>query len=380
MAATVSPTVVAIMAAPKGYVLDFENPQRKGDTVGYWVAGVGMVLSFFFLCMRVYIKGWVKRKFDLADACYVLAWAFGITVQSILIHLWAVKAQGVHAYEIPVHRYNYFSIMIMIASLLYVPCLGLAKVSLLLCYHQFALGKVFKFMVYAVMVVVVGYSFAIIIALIFPCVPIAKNWDITITKGTCLNRAAIYIATAAVNIATDVTLLLLPIPIVVTLQMRRMRKVSVVFVFALGSMTCITSIIRLVGILPMLVNPDQTWAVSVPCIWICVEANLVIICGSFPTLRLFFNHVAPKSIGESGSGSNSQSWRKNTGPQTISSQVLRERMSSRLTYGRMTGGDKDTEMDTMWENNRKTQRANDDGGSETAILQTKTTTIEYSAA
>ena len=67
MAATVSPTVVAIMAAPKGYVLDFENPQRKGDTVGYWVAGVGMVLSFFFLCMRVYIKGWVKRKFDLAD-------------------------------------------------------------------------------------------------------------------------------------------------------------------------------------------------------------------------------------------------------------------------------------------------------------------------
>ena len=126
--------------------------------------------------------------------------------------------------------------MIMIASLLYVPCLGLAKVSLLLCYHQFALGKVFKFMVYAVMVVVVGYSFAIIIALIFPCVPIAKNWDITITKGTCLNRAAIYIATAAVNIATDVTLLLLPIPIVVTLQMRRMRKVSVVFVFALGSM------------------------------------------------------------------------------------------------------------------------------------------------
>lgn len=33
-----------------------------------------------------------------------------------------------------------------------------------------------------------------------------------------------------------------------------------------------------------------------------VEANLVIICGSLPTLRKFFRHVAPKIIGESTYG------------------------------------------------------------------------------
>lgn len=126
--------------------------------------------------------------------------------------------------------------MIMTASVLYVPCLALAKFSLLLFYHQLSPIRWFKTAVYILMAVVVGYSSAIIFALIFPCNPIAKNWDITITHGTCINRAAIYIATAVVNIATDVMLLILPIPIIVHLQMPTMQKIGVVFIFTLGSM------------------------------------------------------------------------------------------------------------------------------------------------
>jgi len=126
--------------------------------------------------------------------------------------------------------------MIMTASVLYVPCLGLSKFSLLLFYHQLSPIRWFKTFVYILMAVVVGYSSTIIFALIFACNPIAKNWDITITKGTCINRAAIYIATAVVNIATDVMLLILPIPMIFHLQMPTMQKVGVVFIFTLGSM------------------------------------------------------------------------------------------------------------------------------------------------
>lgn len=125
----------------------------------------------------------------------------------------------------------------MSASVLYVPCLGLAKLSLLLSYYRLSPIKWFKTAVSILMLVVLGYSFAIIFALIFACKPIAKNWDVTIMKGTCINKAAIYIATAIVNIATDVTLLLLPIPMIAVLQMHLMQKLVVVIVFALGSLS-----------------------------------------------------------------------------------------------------------------------------------------------
>ncbi len=56
------------MKAPPGYVIDFAHPQRKGDNIGYWVSGVGLVLSFIFLSMQVYIKAGIARKFNLADS------------------------------------------------------------------------------------------------------------------------------------------------------------------------------------------------------------------------------------------------------------------------------------------------------------------------
>jgi len=110
----------------------------------------------------------------------------------------------------------------------------------------------------------------------------------------------------------------------------------------------------------------------------CVEANLVIICSSLPTLRLFFRHVAPRFIGEHGGGnSNSQSWRNHPGLQTISNK--RKNLSSNLTYGRMGDGDDDLEMNTTWVvSQKRDESADNDESSEKAILQTKTTTLEYS--
>lgn len=56
------------MEAPPGYVVNFAHPQRKGFSIGYWVSGVGLVLSFIFLSMRVYIKAAIARNFNLADS------------------------------------------------------------------------------------------------------------------------------------------------------------------------------------------------------------------------------------------------------------------------------------------------------------------------
>jgi hypothetical protein len=93
----------------------------------------------------------------------------------------------------------------MVASILYVPCLGFAKISILLLYHRLSKLVWFKICVYIVIGIVGSYSLGIIVALIFPCNPIAMNWDLSITEGKCIDKAGIYLATAAVNVITDVS-------------------------------------------------------------------------------------------------------------------------------------------------------------------------------
>lgn len=63
-------------------------------------------------------------------------------------------------------------------------------------------------------------------------------------------------------------LLLLPIPTVVGLQMSTRQKVGLLGLFAIGSVTLVTSIVRLVLLLPSLSNPDQSWSLAEGCLWV----------------------------------------------------------------------------------------------------------------
>lgn len=55
-------------------------------------------------------------------------------------------------------------------------------------------------------------------------------------------------------------------------------------------------------ILPtLLTSTDPSWDVAYASMLVVVESNLIIICGTLPTLRKFVRHVAPKLIDEGSS-------------------------------------------------------------------------------
>ncbi|KAH7053393.1 hypothetical protein B0J12DRAFT_718522 [Macrophomina phaseolina] len=372
---------------PPGYRVDFDHPARKGDVTGYWVFAIGLVVAFMFLLMRLYTKICVSRSFVIDDACIVLSFVrrrplFVLTNFSLThsLDMWQNEIQG----------------LIMCASVLYAPAQGFAKFSLLLFYRRLAPFKWFQVAIYIVMFVVFAYTLGIMFSLIFPCRPIVSNWDVTVT-GKCISKTGIYIATAVINIATDIALLVLPIPVLARLQMPLLEKAALIAMFSIGSMTCITSIVRLVLLLPMLTDLDQTWAVSIPCVWILVEANLVVICGCLPIVRKFARHVAPKLFSESSSGRKSGGYagrgKRSFDFQTIGSKRSRP-LGSRNKKGKMdysnielnstwAGGD-DTVAEAEAEGAERggssqggRRTAWSDGGSETCIVETKTTVVEY---
>ncbi|KIW03028.1 uncharacterized protein PV09_05682 [Verruconis gallopava] len=327
MSATPSSTIVALVPAPSGYHVDFEHPQRRGIPAAYWVTGVGLVISTMFLAMRLYTKIRIVREFKAEDL---------------------LNYRQVHIWEESIAQYNEFSVMVIASASLYLICQGLAKFSLLLFYYRMSRLRWFITLSIITMVVVVGYNVATILALIFACNPIAKAWNATITEGSCVNRGALYLSVAISNISTDMILLVMPIPLVWRLQMPRAQKFGLVFIFVIGSMTFITSIVRLVLLLPTLTTVDQPWAIALPGMWVAIEANLIIVCCSFPALRVFARHFVPKWIGEYGSNRSRPTYNAQSGTKSNPTQFaskLQDKMRSRSSYGRMDFSETNTDVE-----------------------------------
>jgi hypothetical protein len=83
------------------------------------------------------------------------------------------------------------------------------------------------------MVVVVLYGIATTFATTFQCTPVSRAWDKTI-PGTCINITAFWYANAGYSIATDVIILILPMPVIWGLRLRKAQKIGLMGVFALG--------------------------------------------------------------------------------------------------------------------------------------------------
>ena len=109
-----------------------------------------------------------------------------------------------------------------------------AKLSILSFYLRLSPHRKFRIMVYVVLAVVVLYCVVGSFEFLFACRPIARYWDFTITYGSCINWTIVYFTNGAVNTATDIAILALPIAMLRRLHIPRMQKIGLIAIFMTG--------------------------------------------------------------------------------------------------------------------------------------------------
>lgn len=82
-------------------------------------------------------------------------------------------------------------------------------------------------------IAIVGFYIATFFATLFACDPWKKN-IYPIIPGKCINKYAIAVASAALNILVDVAACIMPLKEVVKLKISRSDKIQVIAVFAAG--------------------------------------------------------------------------------------------------------------------------------------------------
>ncbi|OAG05885.1 uncharacterized protein CC84DRAFT_1090992, partial [Paraphaeosphaeria sporulosa] len=112
------------------------------------------------------------------------------------------------------------------------------KLSILLGYHDFFFVITwFVRCVYVVKGLTVLLFLANIIGLLAGCSPIQYNWDTSIPGGHCgITRSQSFYLSGALNLALDIIIVVLPLPVIWTLRVSGLRKLGISLMFSLGAM------------------------------------------------------------------------------------------------------------------------------------------------
>lgn len=128
--------------------------------------------------------------------------------------------------------------------ILYRWTIALTQQSILLLYRRIFDTNRFKFRVLcrALFGYVTLYAISSIAVTVFECTPIALEWDKSL-PGSCINFPAFWHANGVHNLLSDLAILLLPMPVIHTLNLPLPRKVGLMAVFALGLLYVFSSLL-----------------------------------------------------------------------------------------------------------------------------------------
>lgn len=146
------------------------------------------------------------------------------------------------------------------------------------------------------------YCVASVTATIFQCSPVEKAFNKNL-PGTCIDNTRFWYANAGFSIATDVVILLIPMPLVHQLQIPKVQKIALVLVFALGGFVVITSCLRVTTIDIIANTTDITYDIS-STMWTIIEPNVAVICACLPMVRPLIVRIFPKFMSKKSSGTN----------------------------------------------------------------------------
>ncbi|KAK3358448.1 hypothetical protein B0T24DRAFT_130275 [Lasiosphaeria ovina] len=302
---TTQPDYPGMLPPPPGVTPNITDPESIGWKLV--VAGVVCpVIALVFWTLRVYTARRILRKFHLDDWLITasLILAIGLSIVDISQTKYGM---GVHMWEVTPSDFQHSIIVGLPASIFYNLSTLCVKASILFFYLRFAAAnQAFRVTVYALLFVVAGYSLNAAFSFLYLCTPIHKLWDLA-TPGSCVDLYSAFLASAAINAATDVAILLLPSWLLWPLRLHWRHKVAVSLVMMTGGFVCAVSFFRLASIPLGKDNMDTTWQYCINNIWCLVELYVGIVCACLPCLKPFVKEHFPSifSASPDSDGNNS---------------------------------------------------------------------------
>ncbi|KAH7246546.1 hypothetical protein BKA59DRAFT_455584 [Fusarium tricinctum] len=206
----------------------------------------------------------------------------------VIAHVFIVKAQGKHTSLLTSEQrrtmplkeqelWIYGSKIFLVGFYSYAAIVWSLKVNMLFFYKRVVRGLWVEKFVQPAMGFVLASAVAVILTFTLTCRPFHKLWQVYPDPGWLCepqNKATFY-TVLVLNIATDLCILLIPIPVVLSMQASIVRKLGLILLFSLGIFCILAAILRVVLIFA--VNQQ-----GVSAMWSMREDFVAIFVGQAP--------------------------------------------------------------------------------------------------
>ncbi|CAI6336801.1 unnamed protein product [Periconia digitata] len=181
-----------------------------------------------------------------------------------------------------------------VGAVFYIAVIGLLKACVILFYLDIFSTAYprFRTAAHTILAYITLNTLILVFLTIFACRPIATFWNRDI-KGKCLDIPAIGYAVGVSAIVQDIILLVLPLTVIGSLSMDRLRKISAGFLFSIGAFGCIATVLRLHTNPYIKVSLDPTWDYASGMIWVELEVCAIYVCISLPSIRILVVRLLP---------------------------------------------------------------------------------------
>jgi fucose permease len=217
------------------------------------------------------------------------------------------KGLGLHGDSIPATWWTSLLVAEYAAIVLYNPAVMAAKTSILLLYLDVARypQKFLRIGSYITLVVVNIGGVVLTFVTAFQCGPVQAAYNLAIKNPSCTSIESIYLASAPINVATDLAILILPIPVLTTLSLPLRQKAILILTFLLG--VIFVTVIDVARVYYMQLAADDlqgkgrttslefSYNISLVLMWSAVEINVGIVCACVPTLKPLMKLLIPKA-------------------------------------------------------------------------------------
>ncbi|KAI9712651.1 MAG: hypothetical protein M1820_001272 [Bogoriella megaspora] len=309
--------------------LQYSNGDEIMTIVGL-VTGLALLAVF----LRTYVRVFMLSIFGLDDylmiqSVVVLACFKEETMYGLGKHFFAAFSDMVAWEKFLVWQWVH-SIIIMTAN-------STLKLSIAFFLMRITQRTHYRRLLWSVIVFIILFTIACFGTLLFQCVPPQAAWRYVLRppplghgNARCYNTTIfrdIGVFNSSIIMATDVLFAVLPIPLILSLQLNKRQKISLIIALSLGFFSCAASLVKTVLQFNVFKNADWTVHDSFA-VWFDVEVNVGIIAASLPTLKPLLKTIlepAKRALtGSAGSGNGSSFFARKKGRSASSLGYLRQ--------------------------------------------------------
>ncbi|KAI1098890.1 hypothetical protein F4804DRAFT_323539 [Jackrogersella minutella] len=278
--------------------------QGEDRTALVWIIAIVFgalgLLAFVLRCMSRLI-GPHDWGYDDSAMCVVMALEIALAALSIPL---SNNGLGLDMWFVPHDSVTEILRLYYFDELIYITSLALTKVSVLFFYLKVFPKRSFRLCAWALISINLVYAITYDFLLIFQCNPISGAWRFWDGEfeAKCISINVLGWSAAAINIALDLAVIILPLPALFGLSLSLRKRLQIMAMFAVGFFITIVSIVRLYSLIRFGKTQNLTQDYVETGYWSTIEVPVGIICACMPAVRSLFSRALPKIFGTTRAG------------------------------------------------------------------------------